>query len=103
MAAYCMKHAHLLDKSLPPKARLNMSFDQLIVFFAHLCSPTFYSYKSGQLVFDSVTYTNMSLEEYGHLGVSFPDADKVVLRDDATARKISAMLAVRTSRMSGVA
>jgi hypothetical protein len=63
-------------------------------------SPFFYSYQSGNVVFDSVVFTVPQLPDGTGLQDELGDAVDYG-GDTATARRISAMLAIRTSRMRG--
>lgn len=70
--------------------------------------PSFASYKSGALTFDSVVFRPVTFSDFSKFGVSFPrDANERLVdmlgRDKALSRRINALLAVRTIKMGRLA
>jgi hypothetical protein len=66
--------------------------------------PMFYSYRSGALVFDSVVYSNeiASLSVLRECGIEFSveEVEQLIGRKHAVSRRIGALLAVRSKRLS---
>lgn len=63
--------------------------------------PTFYTYRSGTLVFDSVVFNALGMLSWPGLEWLDANTDDLIGRDRDVSRRISATLAVRTARLRG--
>jgi hypothetical protein len=79
-----------------PKDSEMYIFERLLLIY----QPSYFSYKSGPLVMDSVIVRNFYGDLLSEIGISLPSW-RPFPQDLGLQRKISAALAVRTMRMSG--
>jgi hypothetical protein len=96
------------DRRAPRPLPTGGSEDQFVAvvfMLLHFTVPLFFSYRSGSLIFDSVVFRPFTVEDFPAFGVEasgdFVDELDSLIVDRAVARRLGALLAVRTMRAAG--